>query len=66
MKMGMHRSIAVALGILGTALLLSACASNPLTGQNTMALVDNSELFPMAFQQYDEFLADHKVISGTA
>jgi predicted Zn-dependent protease len=48
------------------ALLLSACASNPLTGQNTMALVDNNELFPMAFQQYEQFLAEHKVVSGTA
>jgi predicted Zn-dependent protease len=30
-----------------------------------MAFVDNSDLFPMSFQQYDEFLAENKVQSGT-
>jgi predicted Zn-dependent protease len=48
------------------ALLLLTCASNPLTGKSTMALVSNSELFPAAFQEYDQFLAENKVVSGTA
>ena len=52
--------------LLSLTLLFTACASNPLTGKNTMALVSNTELFPMAFQQYDQFLAENKVISGTA
>ena len=47
-------------------LLFSGCVTNPLTGKKTMAFVDNSELFPMAFSQYDEFLKEHTVISGTA
>jgi predicted Zn-dependent protease len=50
----------------GIALFLSACASNPLTGKSTMALVDNSELFASSFQQYDQFLSENKVITGTA
>ncbi len=49
------------------ALLLSvSCAKNPFTGKSTMALVDNSEIFPSSFQQYGTFLKDNKVISGTA
>jgi predicted Zn-dependent protease len=47
-------------------LIFSGCASNPLTGKTTMALVDNSELFPSSFQQYDEFLQESQVVSGTA
>jgi predicted Zn-dependent protease len=30
-----------------------------------MAFVSNSELFPMAFQQYEEFISENKVITGT-
>jgi len=46
--------------------LAAACVTNPLTGKNTMALVDNQELFPSSFQQYDEFLSEQTVITGTA
>jgi len=46
--------------------MLCGCASNPLTGKNTMAFVSNAELFPMAFAQYDEFLNENIVISDTA
>ena len=47
-------------------LLLTGCVTNPLTGKHTMAFVGNSELFPSAFAQYDEFLNDNTVIRGTA
>lgn len=47
------------------ALILAACATNPLTGKSTMALVSNTELFPSSFQQYNEFLKENKVITGT-
>ena len=46
-------------------LLFSACATNPLTGQRTMAFVNNSSLFPMAFEMYDEFIAENTVVTGT-
>ena len=46
--------------------LLCACAHNPLTGKNTMALVSNATLFPMAFTQYQEFLDENTVVTGTA
>ncbi len=46
--------------------LVLACAKNPFTGKSTMALVPNSQIFPMAFQQYDQFLGENKVVTGTA
>jgi predicted Zn-dependent protease len=46
-------------------LFFTTCVSNPFTGQSTMAFVSNSELFPMAFQQYEEFISENKVITGT-
>ena len=42
-----------------------ACATNPFTGKKTMALVPNSQIFPMAYQQYDQFLNENKVVRNT-
>ncbi|GAA3580217.1 M48 family metallopeptidase [Snuella lapsa] len=53
----------VALGATG---IILSCATNPFTGKKTMALVPNSQLFPTAFQEYDKFLSDHKVVKGTS
>lgn len=51
-------------GFLGIA-LLAACATNPFTGAKTMALVSDSSLFPSSFQQYESFVKEHKVVTGT-
>jgi len=51
--------------IFGLTLLIFSCAENPFTGKKTMALVPNSQLFPTAFAQYDQFLNENKVITGT-
>jgi predicted Zn-dependent protease len=53
-------------GALATLLLIASCAKNPFTGKSTMAFVDNSQIFPSAFQQYDQFLTENKVLSGTS
>ncbi|GAA4054184.1 M48 family metallopeptidase [Flavobacterium chungnamense] len=53
------------IGFFALALLIS-CAKNPFTGKNTLALVSNSEILPSAFQQYNQFLSENKVIAGTA
>jgi len=45
--------------------LLITCATNPFTGQKTMAFVSNSELFATSFQQYSDFLNENNVVSGT-
>ncbi len=46
--------------------LVSACTTNPFTNKKTLALVPNSQLFPTAFQQYDQFLSENDVVTGTA
>jgi len=51
--------------IYGVIFLLLSCATNPFTGKKTMAFVPNSQLFPTAFAQYDQFLTEHDVINGT-
>jgi len=54
--------------ILTTVLFLAvvACKTNPFTGKSTLNFMPNSQLFPMAFAQYDQFLTDNNVITGTA
>ena len=51
--------------LFGITLCMVACAVNPFTGKKTLALVRNSEIFPMAFQQYEQVLNESKVVSGT-
>ena len=55
----------VLVGIIALGVLYS-CATNPITGKKTINFVSNSQLFPSAFQQYDTFLKENKVITGTA
>lgn len=47
-------------------LAVSACKTNPFTGKSTLNFYPNSQIFPMAFAQYDEFLEQHKVVTGTS
>jgi len=51
---------------IGALALFLSCATNPFTGKKTLALVPNSELFPTAFAQYDQFLTENNVVTGTA
>ena len=51
--------------ILTVILFVVACTTNPFTGKKTLALVPNSQILPMAFQQYEQFLSEHKVIKNT-
>ncbi len=46
-------------------ILFISCATNPFTGKQTLALVPNSQILPMAFQQYNQFLGENKVVKGT-
>lgn len=54
--------------ILVMLLLFLSCATNPFTGKKTLALpgTGNNTLFPTAFQQYDQFLSENKVVKGTS
>lgn len=50
--------------IFAIALYLS-CATNPFTGNKTLALVPNSEIFPTSFAQYNQFLSENKIVKST-
>ena len=52
--------------VFGLLLLVMSCATNPFTGKQTMAIVPNSQLFPTAFAQYNQVLAESNVETGTA
>lgn len=51
---------------IGVIALFLSCATNPFTGKKTMAFVSNDQIFPSAFQQYDQFLTENKVVNGTS
>lgn len=54
------------IALLFAVLMVVGCATNSLTGKRTMALVDNSELFSASFEQYEQFISENTVITGTA
>jgi len=47
-------------------LVVAACKTNPFTGKSTLNFYPNSQIFPMAFAQYDQFLGENKVVTGTS
>ena len=49
--------IAIFLGV-------TACKTNPFTGKKTLNFMKNSQLFPTAFAQYDQFLTENKVVKS--
>lgn len=46
-------------------LVLASCATNPVTGRKSLALVSNAELFPSSFSEYSKVLKEGKVVTGT-
>lgn len=45
---------------------VAACKTNPFTGKSTLNFYPNSQIFPMAFAQYDQFLTENNVVTGTS
>ncbi|WP_285656468.1 M48 family metallopeptidase [Allomuricauda sp. NBRC 101325] len=43
-----------------------SCKTNPFTGKSTLNFYSNSQMFPTAFAQYDQFLEENKVVKGTS
>lgn len=52
--------------VVGLLLVVAACKTNPFTGKKTLNFFPNSQLFPMAFAQYNQFLSENNVIEGTS
>lgn len=42
------------------------CATVPLSGRRQLSLVDNSEVLPLSFKQYNEVKGDSKLVTNTA
>jgi len=47
-------------------MMFFACTTNPFTGKSQFNVVSNDQIFPASFQQYDAFIKENKVITGTA
>lgn len=43
--------------------IIFGCGQNPFTGKSTLALVPNSQILPMSFQEYNKVLEESKVIT---
>jgi predicted Zn-dependent protease len=55
------KGLLVLLGIF----LLLACATVPLTGRSQLILIPDSQVMALSFDQYHQFLTEHKAIKGT-
>ncbi|SDG62405.1 M48 family metallopeptidase [Psychroflexus sediminis] len=42
--------------------IIVSCGTNPFTGKSTLALVPNSQILPMSFQQYNKVLEESDVV----
>ncbi len=45
---------------------VAACKTNPFTGKKVLNFYPNSQIFPMAFAQYDQFLTENNVVEEGA
>jgi predicted Zn-dependent protease len=48
------------------ACLLSSCATVPITGRTQLELIPANTMLSMSFQQYDDFLKNHKLSADSA
>lgn len=60
-----NRKFKKVLLVVSALLLLVACKTNPFTGEKNLNFVSNEQIFPASFQQYDQFLQENQVVSGT-
>ncbi|CAM3316631.1 M48 family metallopeptidase [Zobellia roscoffensis] len=51
--------------VLALFLGVAACKTNPFTGKKVLNFYPNSQVFPTAFAQYDQFLTENKVVENT-
>lgn len=54
-----------AVSLLLLASLMWSCASVPITGRSQLNLIDNAQVFPMSFEQYEQVKTEANVIIGT-
>jgi predicted Zn-dependent protease len=47
-------------------MLLGACSTVPVTERRQLSLIPSDQILSLSFQQYDKFLSEHKVVTGTS
>jgi predicted Zn-dependent protease len=52
-------------GVCLLSILLAACSTVPLTGRRQLDLVPSDQIMAMSADQYQKFMDDHEVITGT-
>ena len=62
----MPRRLALVLMTLLLPLLLTACATVPITGRQQLSLISDAEMNAMSFQQYDEVIAGSQLSTDQA
>ncbi len=60
------RLIKITLILAASALLISACATVPLTGRKQLSLIPDSQMNAMSFQQYDQVLAESSLSTNAS
>ncbi|WP_421764994.1 M48 family metallopeptidase [Ekhidna sp.] len=53
------------LSLILLAFLLIQCSSVPLSGRSQLALINNDQIFPMSYDQYEQVKKESKIITGT-
>ena len=48
-----------------TVVTVLGCKTNPFTGEQNLNFVSHEQIFPASFAQYDQFLSENKVVTGT-
>lgn len=61
----MNNKIKLITAVLGL-VIIAACATNPLTGRQSLSLVPNSQLFPQSFAQYNQVITESQVDKTSA
>lgn len=59
------KKVLTCLLVLGLSTTLHSCFKNPVTGRSSVNLVPESEMRSLASQQYQSFVAEHNVMTGT-
>lgn len=47
-------------------LLTADCSTVPVTGRQQLSLIPSDQVLSLSYEQYDKFLAEHEVVTGTA
>ena len=58
---GIRSILMLALGLF----LLNSCKTVPVSGRQQLSIIPSSQMLAMSFQQYDDFLKQNDVLTGT-